>query len=123
MNANEPDKSKKLCVTLKAVCVCIEQERDQSVMKDLESEFFNGGEDFRNNLREYLNDFEDDGDLSYVETGRASDEPVHRSTLPPNVVNFNCEVSDDSDEEQDMVLRRLVLYGAKSGEFFNFFSV
>jgi len=87
---------------------------------DLESELFNGSEDYIND-REYCDDDDDDDDddLSYIETGRSQavfniTDPVQQSTLPADVIKFNHGVSDDSDEEQDyMAIRSLVLYGRK----------
>ena len=101
-------------------------------LKDLESELYDGSEDYSND-REYRDDDEkDDGDLSYIETGQSVAafnvmEPGQHtgSTLPDDVTNFNYVISDDSDEEKDyMALRKLVLYGGNSlsGVLFTYFS-
>ena len=84
-------------------------------MKDRESDLYNSSEDYGSD-RKYRDDDEDDDDLSYVETGRSSGvlnirDPVQHGTLPADVISFNYDVSDDSDEEDYMALRRLVLYG------------
>jgi len=99
------------------------QEYDNLGLTDLESELFNGSEDFSND-REYQDDDDVDDNLSYVETGRSLamfniTEPVQQSALPADVINFNDGVSDDSDEEQDyMAMRTLVLYGRTSVCYF-----
>jgi len=93
------------------------QEYDQLELRDLESELYHSNEDYGND-REYCTDDDDDDDLSYIETGRSSatlnvTELTHRGTLPADVINYNCDVSEDSgDDEKDyMALRSLVLYG------------
>jgi len=103
------------------ISVCIVQAYNQ-LERDMESELSNGSEEFSTNDREYHitdDDDDDDDDLSYIETGRSLamfniTDPAGQSSLPVDVVNFNDDISDDSDDEADyMALRRLVLYGNK----------
>ena len=90
------------------------QEYERLRLRDLESELHNNSEDYDNN-REYKGS-DDDDSLSYIDTSRSSDMP--NFTEPTDAADFNCNVSDDTDEEEDyMAIRRLVLYGKKSSHF------
>lgn len=105
------------------------QEYIRFSLGDFHSESYSRNEQYSGNNREYNDDddYEDDDDddenLSYIETGRSSAmlsnaETLQLSTLPADGVNFNSDISDDSDEEKDYIaLRNLVFYGMKSDHF------